>query len=111
MRCILNTKPWRKSFTTEEPITSCRSLATKRDCSKVLRLSCRRAFPPQIVKVEDNRGRRERRALVTRAIEPVQLGLAGATQIGCLHRQSGQAAKLEVEYLVTSRTAAQLPVE
>jgi hypothetical protein len=61
--------------------------------------------------VEDNRSRRERRALATRAIEPLQLGLAGAAQIGCLHRQSGRQAKLEVEYLVTSRPASQLGAE
>ena len=63
------------------------------------------------MKIEDNRGRRERRALVSRAIEPTQLGLAGAAQIGCLHRQSGQEAKLEVEYLVTSRATSQLSTE
>ena len=57
------------------------------------------AFPPQVVRVEDNRSRRERRALATRAIEPAQLGLAGAAQLGCLHRQSGQDAEPEVEYL------------
>jgi hypothetical protein len=61
--------------------------------------------------VEDNRGRRERRALVTREIEPAQLGLAGAAQIGCLHRQSGKEAKLEVEYLVSSRAVSQLSPE
>jgi len=61
--------------------------------------------------VEDNRSRRERRALASREIEPPQLGLAGARQIGCLHRQSGQQAKLEVEYLVTSRPAHQLASE
>lgn len=58
--------------------------------------------------MEDNRSRRERRALATREIEPKQLGLAGAAQIGCLHRQSGKDADPEVEYLVTSRAAAQL---
>ena len=67
--------------------------------------------PPQVVKVEDHRSRRERRVLVTREIEPTQLGLAGAAQIGCLHRQRGQEAKLEVEYLVTSRVASQLSPE
>jgi hypothetical protein len=61
--------------------------------------------------LEDNRGRRERRALVSRKIEPAQLGLAGAAQIGCLHRQSGKDAKLEVEYLVSSRSADQLSLE
>jgi len=64
-----------------------------------------------VVKIEDNRGRRERRALASREVQPVQLGLAGAAQIGCLHRQSGQHAKRETEYLVTNRTAAQLPIE
>ena len=53
--------------------------------------------------MEDNRSRRERRALATRAIEPTQLGLAGAAQLGCRHRQSGQDAKPEVEYLVSGR--------
>jgi len=63
------------------------------------------------VKIEDNRSRRERRALVTRAVEPTQLGWAGAAQIGCLHRQLGQEAKTEVEYLVSSRPAEALPTE
>ena len=58
--------------------------------------------------MEDNRSRRERRALATRAIEPAQLGLAGAAQLGCLHRQSGKDAEPEVEYLVTSRVAGKL---
>ena len=58
--------------------------------------------------MEDNRSRRERRALATRAIEPAQLGLAGAAQLGCLHRQSGKDADPEVEYLVTSRVAGKL---
>ena len=60
---------------------------------------------------ETNRGRRERRALRTREIEPVQLGLAGAAQLGCLHRQSGAQAKTEVEYLVSSRIAERLGCE
>ena len=61
--------------------------------------------------MEDNRSRRERRALATRAIEPAQLGLAGAAQLGCLHRQSGKDAEPEVEYLVTSRVAGKLSPE
>lgn len=63
------------------------------------------------MRIEDNRSRRERRALATRPIEPVQLGLAGAAQLGCLHRQSGKDAQPEVEYLVSSRTAAKLRTE
>lgn len=61
--------------------------------------------------VEENRSRLERRALATREIEPVQLGLAGAAQIGCLHRRLKKDAKTEVEYLVTSRPASQMPPE
>ena len=63
------------------------------------------------MKIEDNRSRRERRALASREVEPVQLGLAGAAQIGCLARQLGKAAKEEIEYLVTSRAAVDLPIE
>ena len=63
------------------------------------------------MRIEDNRSRWERRALATRAIEPAQLGLAGAAQIGCLHRQIGQQADPQTEYLVTSRTAPQLSSE
>ncbi len=63
------------------------------------------------MRIEDNRGRRERRALATREIEPVQLGLAGAAQVGRLHRQSGKDANPEVEYLVTSRPAEALAPE
>lgn len=63
------------------------------------------------MQIEDNRSRRERRALASREIDPVQLGLAGAAQIGCLTRQLGKAAKVEIEYLVTSRAALALPGE
>ena len=61
--------------------------------------------------VEDNRSRRERRALATREVQPVQLGLAGAAQIGCLHRQLKKDGEVEVEYLATSRTASQMGSE
>jgi hypothetical protein len=64
-----------------------------------------------VVQIEDNRGRRERRALASREIEPAQLGLAGAAQIGCLARQLGNDAKVQIEYLVTSRAAVHLPIE
>lgn len=61
--------------------------------------------------MEDNRSRRERRALATRSIEPAQLGLAGAAQLGCLHRQLGRDAPTTVEYLVSSRAADKLSTE
>ena len=64
-----------------------------------------------MVKIEDNRSRRERRALASREVEPAQLGLAGAAQIGCLTRQLGKDAKVEIEYLVTSRAANHFPIE
>jgi hypothetical protein len=63
------------------------------------------------VRIEDNRSRREERALATRSIEPPQLGLAGAAQIGCLHRQRGKDAEVEIEHLVTSRPADKLSPE
>ena len=64
-----------------------------------------------MVKIEDNRSRRERRALASRDVAPAQLGLAGAAQIGCLARQLGKEAKVEIEYLVTSRAAVNFPIE
>lgn len=63
------------------------------------------------MQIEDNRSRRERRALASREVEPAQLGLAGAAQIGCLARQLGKEAKVEIEYLVTSRAASHFPIE
>ena len=60
--------------------------------------------------MEDNRSRRERRALATRDIEPGPLGLAGAAQLGCLTRQIGDQDPAP-EYLVSSRPAAQFSVE
>jgi len=39
------------------------------------------------------------------------LGLAGAAQLGCLHRQLGEDAQLTVEYLASSRNAGQLCAE
>jgi hypothetical protein len=48
-----------------------------------------------VVKIEDNRGRREGRALASREVEPAQLGLAGAAQIGWLARQLGKDAGVE----------------
>jgi hypothetical protein len=63
------------------------------------------------VKRENNRSRRERRALATRRVEPAQLGLAGAAQLGCLRRRLGEKADRSVEYLVSSRDVGQLCAE
>jgi hypothetical protein len=46
----------------------------------------RKTFPPQVVTIEDNRSRRERRAITTRAVTPEQLGLAGAQQLAQVQR-------------------------
>jgi len=46
----------------------------------------RRTFPPQVVTIEDNRSRREHRAIVTRSVTPEQLGLAGARQLALVQR-------------------------
>ena len=46
----------------------------------------RRTFPPQVVTLEDNRSRRERRAIATRTITPEQMGLAGAQQLAQVQR-------------------------
>jgi hypothetical protein len=49
--------------------------------------------------------------MVSRAIEPAQLGLAGAAQIACLHRRLEADGKTEIEHLATSRPAQELPLE
>ena len=41
----------------------------------------------------------------------MQLGLAGAAQIGCLRRQLKKDGKVEIEYLATSRPASLMPPE
>jgi len=64
-----------------------------------------------VLQLEDNRSRRELRTLATRAVEPAQLGLAGAAQIGCQHRRLGEKAETKVEYLVTSRSAEKMSPE
>ena len=42
--------------------------------------------PPQVVTLEDNRSRRERRAIATRTVTPEQMGLAGAQQLAQVQR-------------------------
>ena len=56
----------------------------------------------------DRGGRWEYRAIVTRTIEPKQLGLAGALQIARIDRRIGAKAKLHRTWLVTSRSEDQL---
>jgi hypothetical protein len=56
----------------------------------------------------DRGGRWEYRAIVTRTIEPKQLGLAGALQIARIDRRIGAKAKLHRTWLVTSCSERQL---
>jgi hypothetical protein len=46
----------------------------------------RKTFPPQVVTLEDNRSRLERRAIATRAVTPEQIGLAGSQQLAQIQR-------------------------
>ena len=56
----------------------------------------------------DRGGRWEYRAIVTRTIEPQQLGLAGALPIARIDRRIGAKAKLRRTWLVTSCSERQL---
>lgn len=53
-------------------------------------------------------GRREYRALVTKTIEPKELGLAGALQLARIDRRIGAKGKLRRTWLAASRAPAQL---
>lgn len=56
----------------------------------------------------DRGGRWEYRAIVTKTIEPKQLGWAGALQIARIDRRIGAQAKLHRTWLVTSCSERQL---
>ena len=56
----------------------------------------------------DRGGRWEYRAILTRTIEPKQLGLAGALQIARIDRRIGTRAKLHRTWLVTSCSEREL---
>jgi len=68
------------------------------------------ATAPLVVRVEDNRGRRERRALVSRPVTAEQLGLAGAEQIAQIQRtrQGTGATFVKENLLQPSRLIAKL---
>jgi hypothetical protein len=53
-------------------------------------------------------GRREYRAIVTKTIEPKELGLAGALQLARVDRRIGAQGQLRQTWLVASRSAHQL---
>jgi hypothetical protein len=72
-----------------------------------LKPCCRRAFPPQVVTLEDNRGRQERRAIATRTVTPEQLGLAGARQLAQVQRtRSCPGSAFVAEHLINSAALA-----
>src|SRR5436305_7104509 len=52
----------------------------------------RKAFPPQVVTIEDNRSREERRAIATRPVTPEQMGFAGAQQLALVQRTATRPA-------------------
>ena len=64
-----------------------------------------------MVKKGKRGGRKEYRALVTRTIEPKELGLAGAVQIARVDRRIGAKGKLCQTWLVTSRSKTQLDAQ
>ena len=61
-----------------------------------------------MVRNGDRGGRWEYRAIVTRTIEPKQLGLAGALQIARIDHRIGTKAKLRRTWLATSCSEHQL---
>jgi len=60
-------------------------------------------IPPQLQKTDYRGGRREYRAIVVKAIEPKQLGLAGAIRLARVDRQIGKKGQLTRTWLAASR--------
>jgi predicted transposase YbfD/YdcC len=65
-------------------------------------------FPPVLAKTTYRGGRQEYRAIVTRTIEPKELGLAGAVQIARVDRRIGADGELRRTWLVCSRSPHRL---
>ena len=101
MRCTRRSRRPAKLCRTRVGIMSSSSKATSRDCWPKRASSCRRAFPPQVVTREDNRGRRERRALAVRTVDSAQMGFPHARQLARLERQAGSGEK-ETVWVITS---------
>jgi hypothetical protein len=62
------------------------------------------------VEIEDNRGRRERRALVARSVDPAQMNFPPAAQIARLERTRNlrdPQSQPEIVWLITSLSLAQ----
>lgn len=58
--------------------------------------------------MQRNKGRPEYRAIVTRSIQPTELGLAGALQLARVDRRIGIPGTLRRTWLASSRSADQL---
>jgi predicted transposase YbfD/YdcC len=65
-------------------------------------------LPPVREKTRYRGGRKEYRAIVTRTMEPKELGLAGALQIARIDHRIGAKGQLQQTWLVTSRSKTQL---
>jgi hypothetical protein len=65
-------------------------------------------FPPQHEQKTPRKGRAEYRAIVTRSIQPKELGLVGALQIARVDRRIGANATLRHTWLATSRPTQEL---
>ena len=62
------------------------------------------------MEIEDNRGRRERRAIVSRSVDPAQMNFPHAAQIARLERTRNlkdPRSETEVAWLITSLSAAE----
>jgi len=61
----------------------------------------------------NNRGRLEKRTLIVRNVTPVQMGWAGAAQLGLVIREVTEKGKTTVRrhYMMTSRPASRLSAE
>jgi len=66
------------------------------------------------VEIEDNRGRRDRRAIVSRTVDPAQMNFPHAAQIARLERTrdlKNPQSETEVVWLITSLSAEQAGAE
>src|SRR5438105_6282293 len=82
----------RRSSLKGGPITLPRSKTTNPPWQLPPKPCFRKAFPPQVVTIEDNRSREERRAIATRPVTPEQMGLAGTQQLALVQRTATRPA-------------------
>src|SRR5216684_4451741 len=82
----------RRSSSKGAPITLSRSKTINPLWQPPPKPCFRKAFPPQVVMIEDNRSREERRAIATRPVTPEQMGLAGTQQLALVQRTATRPA-------------------